>query len=139
MSADLRFLDTNVLVYLFDADAPAKQAIARVLLTAGPVVLSAQVLGEFYVTVTRKLRRPLDPARASRAVADLCALPVRDVTSGLVLAALRRSQDSQLSYWDALIVETALEAGASVLLTEDLQDGRSIAGLRIENPFRQQS
>lgn len=135
MSDKLRFLDANVLVYLFDADAPAKQARARELLSAGPLVLSAQVLSEFYVTVTRKLGRPLDPARASRAVADLCAFPVRDLSASLVLAAVRRSQESGLSYWDALIVETALDAGARVLLTEDLQDGQVIGGLRVENPF----
>ena len=70
MSAELRFIDTNVLVYLFDNNAPAKQAVARELLGAGRFVLSTQVLSEFYVTVTRKLARPLDSATASRAVAD---------------------------------------------------------------------
>jgi predicted nucleic acid-binding protein len=135
MSAEPRFLDTNVLVCLFDADAPAKQATARALLTQGPLILSTQVLSELYVTVTRKLGKPLDPAHASRAVADLCAFPVRDVTASLVLAAIRRSRESQLSYWDALVVETAIDAGARVLLTEDLQTGQVIGGLRVENPF----
>lgn len=135
MSAELRFLDTNVLVYLFDADAPAKQAIARELVAAGRLVLSSQVLSEFYVTVTRKLARPLDAARASRAVTDLCALPVRDVTANLVQAAIRRCAATPLSYWDALIVETALEAGATTLLTEDLQHGQLIGTLRVHNPF----
>jgi predicted nucleic acid-binding protein len=135
MSAELRFVDTNVLVYLFDADAPAKQAIARELLRAGRLVLSSQVLSEFYVTVTRKLARPLDSARASRAVSDLRALPVRDVTANLVQAAIRRCTAAQLSYWDALIVESAIEAGATTLLTEDLQHGQVIGALRVHNPF----
>lgn len=137
MSAELRFVDTNVLVYLFDADDPRKQAIARAILAAGNVVLSAQVLSEFYVTVTRKLGRPLEPGAAARAVADLCALPVRDVTATVVLAAVRRSQESQLSLWDALIVESALDAGGAVLLTEDLQDGQNFGELRVRNPFRE--
>jgi predicted nucleic acid-binding protein len=135
MSAELRFIDTNVLVYLFDADAPAKQAIARELVAAGRLVLSSQVLSEFYVTVTRKLARPLDAARASRAVTDLCALPVRDVTAKLVQAAIRRCVATPLSYRDALVVETALEAGATTLLTEDLQHGQVIGTLRVHNPF----
>lgn len=135
MSAELRFIDTNVLVYLFDRDSPAKQATARELVSAGGLVLSSQVLSEFYVTVTRKLAQPLDPAQADRAVADLCALPVRSVTANLVRAAIGRSRAAQLSYWDALIVETALDAGATVLLTEDLQHGQVIGGLRVQNPF----
>jgi len=135
MSAELRFLDTNVLVYLFDADAPTKQAIARELVAAGRLVLSSQVLSEFYVTVTRKLARPLDADHASRAVTDLCALAVRDVTASLVQAAIRRSAATRLSFWDALIVETALEAGATTLLTEDLQHGQVIGTLRVHNPF----
>jgi predicted nucleic acid-binding protein len=135
MSAELRFIDTNVLVYLFDNSAPAKQAVARELLGAGRFVLSTQVLSEFYVTVTRKLARPLDSAKASRAVADLCALPIRDVTAKLVQSAIKRCTVTQLSYWDALIVETALEAGATSLLTEDLQHGQIIDTLRVYNPF----
>jgi predicted nucleic acid-binding protein len=68
--------------------------------------------------------------------AVVLAFPVRDLTSRRGLAALRRSQDSRLPYWDALIVETARDAGARVLLTEDLQDGRDFGGLRVRNPFR---
>ncbi len=135
MSAELRFIDTNVLVYLFDTDAPAKQAVARELLAAGRFVPSTQVLSEFYVTVTSKLARPLDAARASRAVGDFCAMPIRDVTARLVEAAIRRRTSTRLSCWDALIVETALEAGATSLLTEDLQHGQIIGTLRVHNPF----
>jgi predicted nucleic acid-binding protein len=135
MSAELRFVDTKVLVYLFDADAPAKQAIARELVAAGRLVLSSQVLSEFYVTVTRKLGRPLAADQASRAVTDLCALPVRAITANLVQAAIRRCAAARLSYRDALVVETALEAGATTLLTEDPQDGQVIGTLRVHNPF----
>jgi len=138
MSAEPKFLDTNVLVYLFDDDAPDKQSRARELLEAEAdnLVLSTQVLGEFYVTVTRKLARPLGPALARQAVDDLCALPVRQVRAGLVQAAVRRCNTSQLSYRDALIVETAIDAGAAALLTEDLQDGQVFDGLRVVDPFR---
>ena len=137
MSADRWFVDTNVLVYLFDGDSPDKQAKARRILEANAnrIVLSTQVLGEFYVTVTRKLARPLAPGPAAEAVNGLCAFPVRPLAAGLVRAAVRRSASSRLSYWDALIVESAMEAGAVVLLTEDLQDGRTFDALRVVNPF----
>jgi predicted nucleic acid-binding protein len=135
MSAELHFIDTNVLVYLFDVDAPAKQAIVRELIAGARLVLSSQVLSEFCVTVTRKLAQPLDPVRAGRAVADLCALPVRDVTANLVQEAIRRCAATPLSYWDALILETALDAGAATLLTEDLQHGQVVGTLRVHNPF----
>lgn len=133
------FFDTNVLVYLFDADAPDKQARAREILkqetAEGRALVSTQVLQEFYVTVTRKLAVPLEPDIASRAVRDLAALPLVQVDSLLILSAIRRSQRDQLSFWDALIVEAALSGGAVQLYTEDLQHHRIIEGMRIENPF----
>ena len=79
MNADRAFLDTNVLVYLFDHDEPAKTRRARELLAQakpGELVLSAQVLSEFFVVVTRKLKRPLDPVVALRAVDWLSLLRV---------------------------------------------------------------
>ncbi len=138
MSADLQFVDTNVLVYLFDSDSAEKQSRARQLLVkeAASIVLSTQVLGEFYVTVTRKLAKPLASSVARAAVDDLCAFRVRPLRSELVRAAMRRSDESQLSYWDALIVETAIDAGTTILLTEDLQHGQEFNGLRVVDPFR---
>ena len=141
MSAESKFIDTNVLVYLFDNDSPEKQARARRLLEdeAASIVLSTQVLGEFYVTVTRKLANPLPPNLARDAVDDLCALRVRPLRAELVQAAVRRSDASQLSYRDALIVETALDAGATTLLTEDLQHGQVFNRLGVVDPFRGQA
>lgn len=139
MIGDPSFVDTNVLVYLFDSDAPARQAIARDLVDnhAAKFVLSPQVLGEFFVVVTRKLDKPLSPERGLEAVDKLCHFRVRPVNAQLARQAVRRSVSSRLSYWDALIVETALDAGAVTLLTEDLQHGQEFAGMRVVNPFRQ--
>ncbi len=138
MSAELWFVDTNILVYAFDEDSPRKQATARQLVDekAEKIVLSTQVLGEFYVTVTRKLAKPLDTDRAIKALDALCALTVRPLGTGLVRAAVRRSASTLVSYWDALIIESALDAGATVLLTEDLQHGQTFGRLRVVNPFR---
>jgi predicted nucleic acid-binding protein len=137
---DRAFLDTNVLVYVFDGDAPAKQRRARELLLAagrtGQYVVSTQILQEFYVAVTRKLARPLAPGDAAEAVRDLARLPVAPVDVSTVLGAVGRASGGGLSLWDALVVETAIEQGCALLLTEDLQHGQSFDGLRVENPFR---
>ena len=138
MSAESCFVDSNVLVYLFDAGSPGKQERARSLLeeAADSAVVSVQVLGEFYVAVTRKLERPLPTDQAQAAVDALCELQVRPLHEVLVRAAIQRSNASRLSYWDALIVETAIEAEATVLYTEDMQHGQRFDGLRAVNPFR---
>ncbi len=131
------FLDTSVLVYAFDDGEPRKRDRARALLSAppAPLTLSAQVIGEFYVVVTRKLAKPLPAVDARAAVAQLLRLPVVPVDAELAAAAVASSESSQLSYWDALIVEAARAAGCDVLLTEDLADGATIRSVRIENPF----
>lgn len=133
------FFDTNVVVYLFDDDAPEKKAKAQALLedevSEGRAVLSTQVLQEFYVATTTKLSTPLPPNVAEQAVRDLALLPLTLVDAQLVLGGITRSRDLGFSFWDGLIVETALASGAKRLFTEDLQDGQEIDGLRIENPF----
>jgi predicted nucleic acid-binding protein len=133
------FLDTNVLVYLYDTDAPEKQARARTLLEehglAGNAFLSTQVLQEFYVNVARKFARQLSHEEALRATENLSRLPLVQIHTSLILDAISLRRDLQLSFWDALIVRAALEAGCERLLTEDMQPGRRIGELRIENPF----
>lgn len=133
------FLDTNVLVYLFDQDAPEKQARAREIMEAdgisGRILLSTQVLQEFYVCVTRKLAKALNSETAYRAVENLATLPVVQIDTPLILSAISRQQKDSLSFRDSLIVQAALEGRASILYTEDLQNGRMIEGLRVKNPF----
>ncbi|MBH0202438.1 MAG: PIN domain-containing protein [Nitrospira sp.] len=134
------FLDTNVLVYLFDADDLPKQRRAQELLSdrelRAQLILSTQVLQEFYVAVTRKLAIPLDPDTACKAVQDLAAFPVVQVDTPLILLAIRRSDKAKISFWDSLIVESALVAGATVLYSEDFQNGAVFGKLRVMNPFR---
>jgi len=133
------FVDTNVLVYLFDADAPPKQQRARELVgeltEARSLVLSSQVLSELFVTVTRKLADPLPVAQALQAVDDLSAFPVVAVDAALVRRAAALSTTEHVSYWDALILEAAVEAGAATLYSEDLQAGRAYQGVTVVNPF----
>lgn len=136
MSAGRRlFIDTNVLIYAIDADEPAKREIAAALLSehAHSLVLSAQVLGEYYSAATRKLGAR--PADARRAIETLALLPTVAIDASLVASAVAIATGSQLSYWDAQIVAAAATASCECVLTEDLNDGQVIAGVRIRNPF----
>jgi predicted nucleic acid-binding protein len=133
------FFDTNILVYAFDAGAPAKRKKAVQLLSehavAGEVLISTQVLQEFYVAVTRKLAQPLPEESALAATRELTAFPTVNVDANLVLAAIRSSQEHRISFWDALIIEAARSGGASVLYSEDLNDGQIFDGATVKNPF----
>jgi predicted nucleic acid-binding protein len=133
------FFDTNVLVYMFDADDVVKKELACARFEAeastGRAVISTQVLQEFYVSVTRKLSVPLAPETAEAIVRDLSLMPIIAIDTERILAAIHRTRMLRLSFWDALIIEAALAGGADRLLTEDMQHGQIIEGLRIENPF----
>ena len=137
--SDRTFFDTNVLVYLFDSDSPPKQARARQLFEeqarSGRIVLSPQVLQEFYVTVTRKLARPLPGEEALSALVQFSLLPLVTIDGALILRAVQLHQKASLSFWDALIVQAALEGNCKTLLSEDMQHGRRFGDLAIQNPF----
>ncbi len=138
-SGDVTFVDSNVLVYAHDRSEPHKQAIAQALLeelwAARTGRLSTQILQEFYVVATRKFDPPMSRAAAREIIALYGTWPLVQIDVPLMLAASELEQAQVLSFWDALVVEAARRAGAARLVTEDLQDGRTVAGVRIENPF----
>jgi predicted nucleic acid-binding protein len=136
--SDSVFADTNVLVYLFDADAPAKQKRAREVLEeeGDRLVVSTQVLQEFYVTVTRKLGRPLPEGEAESATRELSAFEVVETDLAMVLRSISSSRAWKISLWDALIVEAARARDCARLLSEAMQHGRRFGSVRVENPFR---
>lgn len=133
------FLDTNVLVYCFDNDEPTKQSRAREIVDtvgrSGNLVLSTQVLQEFYVTVSRKLQASMPESEALEATRHLMAFHVVQVDVHHISSAMELSQRHRLSFWDALIIQAALGSGCQSLLSEDLQGGSVIHGLEISNPF----
>jgi predicted nucleic acid-binding protein len=139
MSAEV-LLDTNVLVYAFDADEPEKQRSAQELLDGlvcdGTACVSSQVLGEFYVTVTRRFPESMDPVTAARHVERLAEVFVVH-SSGLqvVLEALRCVIRYRLSYYDAQIWAVARLNHVPVVLSEDFSAETEIEGVRFENPF----
>ncbi len=133
------FVDTNVLLYAHDASETEKQPIARALLEGlwadRSGVLSTQVLQEFYIVATRKFKPPMRRSEARELVALYATWPVVQVDVELILDATALEERAQLSFWDALIVEAARRGGAARIVSEDLQDGRRIANIAIEDPF----
>ncbi|MDZ4100659.1 MAG: PIN domain-containing protein [Hydrogenophaga sp.] len=133
------FFDTNVLVYCMDAGDPDRQARAIERFARAceqdTVVLSAQVLQEFYAVTTRKLQPPLSPAAAQAQVERLASFEVVGSSATSVLEATRLAVRHQLQWWDALILEAALRAQADVLVSEDVQHGQRFGKLTVENPF----
>jgi predicted nucleic acid-binding protein len=139
-AAGKKFFDTNVLVYLHAADVPAKRLRAHEVfesaLAADAVVLSVQVLQEFFVAATRRSKTPLSVDEAEAQVRRYARLELVLPDAELVLAAIARAKRSKISFWDALVVEAALRAGCTVLFTEDLQEGWVVDGrLTVVNPF----
>lgn len=130
------FFDTNVLVYSDDKASPAKQRRALELVSehrrADTGVVSMQVLQEYFVTVTRKLQ--VDTRIARRKVELLSEFDVAAPGVADILAAIDLHRLHGFSFWDALILRSAMQAGCRVLLSEDLQ-GREVDGVRIVNPF----
>lgn len=133
-------LDTNVLVYSYDpTDGEKRTRAIDVLETLGlspEAYLSTQVLGEFYVTVTRKIPSPLSVTDASLRIQNYVeAWNVCDVTVSIVSEAVRGAHAHQLAYYDALIWATARLNQITSVITEDGQHNRLIEGIRYLNPF----
>jgi predicted nucleic acid-binding protein len=133
------FVDANVLVYAFDSSAGRKQQAARALLErlweSNSGCVSIQVLQEFFVTVTKKVARPLPVADAKARVREFAAWRVFAPTPDDLLAAIDLHAEAKIGFWDAMIVLAAAESGCDVLWTEDLSDGQLLRGVRIRNPF----
>lgn len=137
--SDKAFFDTNVLVYAFDKSESKKGAIARQLIrdfgTDGNLVLSTQVLQEYYVTVTKVGKIMLTKEEAEEIVNDFAEFPLVQVDRAIISRAMKRHQSKVFSFWDSLIVESAIQSGCSQLLSEDMQDGLVVDSLTIRNPF----
>ena len=133
------FVDTNILLYAHDKDAGIKQERAaerlRELWESESGRLSTQVLQEFYVNVTQKIKKPLglDPAR--EVVRNYALWVESPITPRTIVRASEISEIWRLAFWDSMIVAAAEQDGAAQLLSEDLQAGQVIAGIKVVNPF----
>ena len=132
------FVDTNVWVYAVDTADPVKRERALQAVAPAPgrdIVVSTQVLTEFYAVVTRRLAVPVSLDDAEAMVRQLLALPVIAIDASIVASAVTGSREWQISIWDALIVRAAEVAGCRRVLSEDLADGRTYGSIVVENPF----
>ena len=131
------FFDTNVLVYQLDKRDPKKQQISRDLVreyaTEGGAVISTQVLQEFYVAVTGKLR--VDPMLAKSIMRTFENMEVVTVGPELIHEAVDTAVQNKVSFWDALVIVCAQSANCERLFSEDLNPGQKIRNVRIANPF----
>jgi len=139
MKEDKVFLDTNILVYAYDLSSGRKHDIARNIvadlwnLRTG--ALSIQVLQELFINVTKKIPNPLDIKTARDIVRDFLLWEVADNDGDLMLAAMDVQIKYHYAFWDSLIIAAAIKSGASILLTEDLNNGQIIEDVVIKNPF----
>lgn len=134
-----QFVDTNILVYAHDVSAGHKHEVARKLvvdLWASRLgCLSLQVLQEFYVTVVQKVKKPLLPEKAAQIISCLGEWRVHLPDPGDVLEAIDIQQRNQLSFWEALIITSALKLDCEVIWTEDFNSGQRYEGVLALNPF----
>ena len=138
MSGAKAFFDTNVLLYMYGGGDLGKRAKAKELFRryaqSGRMLLSTQVVQEFYTAGSRKLGMPR--SELQEAVAALLDLPLVIVGSAHILAAIRTEERYIISFWDALILAAAESGGAEVLYTEDLNDGQQYGTVLARDPFR---
>ena len=133
-----RFLDTNILLYAYDRDAPAKRSAVLRLVeqgwnVLGQTAISVQVLQEMQVNLER---RGVEKSEAARIIRDFAPWPIVDNSLAILLTALNEQTRWQLSLWDALILASARASGASEIFTEDFNPGQDYGGIRAINPFR---
>ena len=140
MIEDKIFLDTNVLVYAHDISAGAKHKIAKKIVIdlwdSGSGLLSPQVLQEFFVSVTKKIPKPIETKLAKEIVSALLKWEVIVNDGEDILSSIEIHSRYHYSFWDSLIIEAAIRGGATLLLSEDFSDGQVIEGVKIKNPFR---
>ncbi len=133
-------IDSNILVYVYDPRDKRKQELAAILvdrlITAGQAVLSVQCLTEFFNATTRKLPERLSPVQATERVSRLIrSCRILDLTPDAVLEGCRGAASHSLSVWDALIWATAKLNQVPYVLTEDMQHGQFLEGVRFQDPF----
>lgn len=133
------FIDTNIIVYAHDNNYPDKQLKAQEIIFKGmrenSAVISAQVLSEFFVTVTKQVKQNFSAAAAKHEIMLLSYLQVVDIDFDLVIRAVGIKELYRLSYWDSLILAAAERSECSILYSEDLSYGQKYGDIECINPF----
>jgi predicted nucleic acid-binding protein len=134
-----QFVDTNILIYAHDVSAGQKHARAQQLIRdlwqSGEGCLSIQVLHEFYVNVTQKVAKRLPAEAAVQIIADLSVWEVHCPSVEDLLDAIRLQDRHQISFWDAMIIASAIQLGCEILWSEDLNLGQVYDQVEVRSPF----
>ncbi|MFO7867639.1 MAG: PIN domain-containing protein [Candidatus Aminicenantes bacterium] len=139
MNENKVFLDTNILIYAYDASAGQKNLKAKEILVklwnSKRGIISIQVMQEFFVNVTSKIQYPIDTDSAEVIIKDLFQWEVVVNDEASVLKAIDIHIEHKFSFWDAMILQAAVHGRAKLLYTEDMTHGQEVQGVRIVNPF----
>ena len=139
MTGDKVFLDTDLLLYAYDARSLVKHSVAVRILEdlwkSGNGILSTQVLQEFFVTITKKIPKPLSVTVGREIVEDFLKWRIVPIEGRTILRAIDLHEKQKYAFWDSLVIQSAIEGGARWLFSEDLKDGQKIGDLTIRNPF----
>jgi predicted nucleic acid-binding protein len=140
MPDDKIFVDTNIMIYAYDGSAGQKHVTAAAILSdlwrSGLGIVSTQVLQEFFVNVVNKIPKPLDKQQAREVVQDFLKWQVVVNGGDTIIEAIDIHLRYGYSFWDSMVIESAIAGGADLLLSEDLQNGQVISGVMIKNPFK---
>ena len=138
-SNEPQFLDTNILIYAFDASTGRKHEIAKALyeklLIGNLGRTSLQILQEFFVSAAYKSPKKLEISEAREIIENLAAWPVHRPFAEDILAAIDLSVRYKISFWDSLVIRSAQQTGCNILWSEDLAHGQEYDGVVVQNPF----
>ena len=138
--SDKFFIDSNILVYAHDTENLEKQQQAQTVIFEGirfeNAVLSTQVLSEFYVSVTKKIKNPLPILKAMEEIKYLLILEIVEIDISMILHAINLQNKWNISYWDGLILCAAEQARCKTVLSEDFNDQQTYGHIIVKNPFR---
>jgi len=135
----LQFVDTNILIYAHDTQAGIKykksKALLQKLWDSQRGFLSIQVLQEFYINITRHVAKPLNSDQATEIISSLSVWKVHSPTTVDVQNAIRCHQKYKISFWDAMIIQSASQLRCDQIWSEDLNHDQTYDGVKVVNPF----
>ena len=138
--SDKFFIDSNILVYAHDTENPEKQQQAQTVIFDGirleNAVISTQVLSEFYVTITQKIKNPLTVLKAKEEIKYLSILEIVEIDIAMILQAIHLQDKWNISYWDGLILAAAEQARCKTIISEDFTDQQIYDHILVKNPFK---
>ena len=140
MKEDKIFVDTNVLAYAFDISAGVKHEKAKEIVEncwhSENCIISTQVLEEFFICLTKKIPTPVDSNTVRQIIRDFLKWRTVAIDGDIILEAIDIHERYKYSFWDSMIISSAIEGGANIIFSEDFSNSQIIKGIVIKNPFK---